>query len=64
MMKKKSVGRGRPPKSKAEKLAKQITVYLNQADVKQVKADSGKAGMTPSAYLVDLWRTYRTARKG
>ena len=63
MTKKKTVGRGRPPKPKAEKLAKQLTVYLTQADVKQVKADSDKAGMTPSAYLVDLWRTYRMVRE-
>lgn len=54
---------GRPPKKKADKQTARISVYLTEAEAKKIKAESAEAGMTPSAYLAEVWRLQAMAQE-
>jgi hypothetical protein len=60
---KKTWKRGRQPKPKAEKQSERVVVYLTPAEAKRMRADSDKAGGTPSAFLTGLWREWRESRE-
>ena len=47
---------GRPPKSKATKQDRQITVYLTEAEYKRVVAQAAKAGLSLAALMMRPWR--------
>jgi hypothetical protein len=56
MAMKKKIRLGRPPKSKAEKQSARISVYMTEAEAKRIKAESAEAEISPSAYLLEIWR--------
>lgn len=60
---KKTWKRGRKPKPKAEKQSERVVVYLTPGEAKEMRADSDRAGGTPSAFLIGLWRDWRESRE-
>jgi hypothetical protein len=57
--KKKTWKRGRRPKPKAEKQSARIVLYVTPMEAKEIQADSARAGITPSAFMANLWREWR-----
>lgn len=56
-------GRGRPAKAKRDKQAMRIIAYVTPGDAKQIRADAAELGVTPSAFMTDLWRQWRMSRE-
>lgn len=63
MKTKKTLKRGRKPKPRAEKQSERVVVYLTPGEAKQMRADSERAGGTPSVFLAGLWREWRELRE-
>jgi hypothetical protein len=47
---------GRPPKTKATKQGRQITVYLTEAEYRRIAALAGKEGLSLAALIMRPWR--------
>lgn len=60
---KKQRKRGRKPKPKNEKQSARIVAYVTTADDKLLRRDCEGQGMTPGAFLMDLWREWRVKRE-
>ena len=60
---KKRTGPGRPAKPKSEKQSEQFSLYLTIPDAKAFSADVKKLGLSPSAFLADLWREWRKTQE-
>ena len=56
-------GRGRPPKSKAEKQAVRFVVRVTPGEAKMLLADVAEADTTTGAFLTELWRQWRASRE-
>jgi len=50
---------GRPPKPKATKQGRQITVYLTEAEYKQIAAQSKQEGLSMASLIMRPWREER-----
>jgi hypothetical protein len=56
---KKTWKRGRPPRPETEKQSERVIAYVTPEEAKGIRADAERLGLTPSAFLADLWRQWR-----
>jgi hypothetical protein len=50
---------GRPPKPKATKQGRQITVYLTDAEYRRIAAQAKQEGLSLASFIMRPWREER-----